>query len=247
MLRALKAEALKLKRSTMPLWTALTVVLAPSSIVLSLVSVEGGFERTTSAYFLQVGPGLLANYEGVMLFGLVAAYLFGREYSEGTAKHMLTLPIRREYFVVAKVTLLAVWVLLLTLLAVAVQVAYAAILGLKGFAWAHVGTCLTDSLTVALLIFLTLPIVALLAMLGEGYLQPMIFSGVMATAGMSLAFAGWERWFPWAMPVGAAGIVLGPPIEVRPLVPASWAIAFATFAVGLAAVIWYVDNADNTE
>lgn len=242
MLRALKAEALKLKRSKMPFWTALAVVLMPLMFVGG-PSTDGPLD--TFGSFLRVGPQLIAGYVGVVLFGLVAAYLFGREYSDGTAKYMLTLPVRRESFVMAKMLLLAGWVAALTLLSVGVHTAYAGAMGLDGFAWNGVATSLADSLKVSLLIFLTLPIVALLAMAGRSYLQPMIFSAVMSAAGVSFTFVGWERWFPWSMPVAQVGIILGPPIRLRPLVPGSWAVALATFAVGLAALLWYVDRADN--
>jgi hypothetical protein len=72
----------------------------------------------------------------------------------------------------------------------------------------------------------------------------MAFSGMTAWVGLGLAEAGWSRWFPWSMPMGITGIILGPPIEIRGLVPGSWAVMAALFVAGAAALVWYVDTAD---
>lgn len=247
MLRALGAEVLKLKRSWMPLWTGLVVLVLFPLISLTAVRLgSSGMAHTTWVTFMRSGAQMMAGY-GVVLFGLVAAYMFGREYSEGTVKGILTLPLRREYVILAKAIVLAVWVLGLTLLSVAVQAGYAALLGLNGFSYAHAVECVRDSLAVSLLIFGTLPFVALLAMLGRGYLAPMVFSAVTAAAGLGLAEAGWARWFPWSMPAAVTGIVLGPPLPIGRLVPASWVLMAVVFLAGSAAVVWYVDTADNAE
>lgn len=246
MLRALQAEVFKLKRSRMPLWTALTVFLAPL-ISLSAVRVTAGVAHTTWGTFMQAGPQMIAGVYGVVLFGLVAAYLFGSEYGAGTTDGMLTLPLRREYFVLAKMVVLGVWLLGLTLLSVVVQAGYAALLGLSGLTWAGAASSLADSLVVSLLIFCTLPLVALLAMLGRGYMAPMVFSAVAAAAGVGLAEAGWSRWFPWSVPMAVTGVSLGPPLSMPHLVSGSWLLMAVTFLAGLASTVGYVDAADNIE
>ena len=72
-----------------------------------------GIEPTWSSFagFLTLIVGL----GGTLLLAFVAAYVFGREYSEGTAKIMLTLPIPRPWFVVAKLAVAAVWWLTIVL------------------------------------------------------------------------------------------------------------------------------------
>lgn len=248
MLRSLRAEMLKLKRARTPVWTALAVCLFPLLPVFTAKLVDGELAHATWEQFMRAGPEMIASAWGLMLFGLATAYLFGREFDDGTAKYMLTLPLRREYFVVSKMAVLAGWVVGLTLLSVAVQAGYAALLGLTGFSWEHIAAGLTQSLKVSLMIYLTLPVVALLAMLGKGYLPPMLFSALMMAAGMMLATVGWERWFPWSMPIVFAGMTFGPrDAATGQLGAASWAIAFGLFAAGLAAVFWYVDRVDNTQ
>jgi hypothetical protein len=244
MLRALRAEISKLKRSRMPLWTALIVLLLP----LIVVGIDSAPHAPAIAWadFMRVGSEMLATL-GVLIFGMVAAYLFGRDYVEGTAPSVLTLPMRREYPVLAKGIVLLAWVVGLTMLSVGAGAGYAALLGLKGFTLAGLATTAWESLQVALLLFGTLPIVALLAVVGRGYIAPMAFSGMTAWVGLGLAEAGWSRWFPWSMPMGITGIVLGPPIEIRGLVSGSWAVMAAMFVAGVVALVWYVDTADVRE
>ena len=98
----------------------------------------------------------------------IVAYIFGREYKEGTEKNMLTVPIRREYSVIAKMIVVACWVFGLALFAFVLQAGGIAAMGVKGFAWSHVFKSLGDLLQVTLLLYLTLPLVAWIAMAGRG-------------------------------------------------------------------------------
>ena len=50
---------------------------------------------------------------GGLVLAVIAAYVFGREYAEGTAKNMLALPVPRPWFVFAKLGVSAVWWLVL--------------------------------------------------------------------------------------------------------------------------------------
>ncbi len=102
-----------------------------------------------------------------------------------------------------------------------------------------------DSLLVALLLYLTLPVVALVAMIGRGLIAPMIFSTAMTVAGWTFGFLGWSRWFPWSMPATVLGGMGPPGIAEAELGPASWAIALVTFAAGIIGVLAYVNTADS--
>jgi ABC-2 type transport system permease protein len=246
MLRALRAELLKLKRSSMPLWTAFIVLLAPVWVYWVARTATGRVEVSWEI-FMRMGVALLASWYGIVLFGLVTAYVFGREYSEGTAKEMLTLPIRRECFVAAKTAILVAWLLGLTLLCVIAQAGGAAILGIDGASWTVAAECLVVSLKVAALIFATMPVVALLAMGGRGYLAPMAYSAVMGALGLGLAEAGWTRWFPWSMQIAVAGMALFPALPMPGLVTGSWVLMALVFAAGSGGVVGYFDNADNVQ
>jgi ABC-2 type transport system permease protein len=231
----------------MPLWTALVVLLAPAITASTFNLSDTSPARMSWAAFMRGGPQLMASWYGILLFGMVAAYLFGREYAEGTAKEMFTLPVRREYFFAAKMLVLGAWVLGLTFLSLAAQAGYAAVIGLAGFSWEEAATCVKISLKVAALIYATLPWAALLAMIGRGYLAPMVYSALAAFFGLGLAEAGWSRWFPWSMPLSVTGVALFPSVPQPTLVAESWALMALVFVAGSVAAVLFMDRADSTQ
>jgi ABC-2 type transport system permease protein len=246
MLRALKGELFKLRRAPMVLWTLLTVALVPAVSAGSVKTMDADLHVTWDS-FMRLGPQMMASWWGILIFGLATSYLFGREFFDGTAKNMLTLPIRRETFVVAKFVVLALWVAALTVLSVVMQAAFASVLGVPGFAWAPIWRSASQSFQIAGLIYLTLPVVAALATLEKGYLPPMMFSAFMATAAFMVAAIGWGRWFPWSMVLAPAGSSFGPLFDAPVLTAVSWVIDSAVFAAGVLVVLVYIDRADNTQ
>jgi len=194
-----------------------------------------------------MGPQTIASWWGFLLGGFVAAYVFGREFTEATVRNTLTLPIRREWFVLSKLLVVLVWVFVLGLLSVVAQAGYAAVLGFDAFAWEYVFLSLRDSMLVMLVIAATLPLVGWIAVLGRGYLAPMIFSAVAFVSGVLFLQAGWERWVPWAMPIALVGMGWVPGETKSSLVAASWVILSAVFLAGVAALILQIDYADCLE
>ena len=247
MLRALRAEGAKLKRSRVPLWTAVVVALWPLYTIFVIRLTSGSLEHVTWKDSMQMGPQTIASWWGILLGGFVASYIFGREFGESTFCNSLTLPIRREWFVVAKLVLVLGWVFVLAVLSVVAQAGYAALLGFEGFAWEHVFVSLRDSVLVMLTIAATLPLVGWIAVLGRGYLAPMIFSGVAFVSGVLFLQAGWERWVPWAMPIALVGMGWVPGETKSSLVTGSWVILGAVFLAGVAALIVQIDYADCLE
>lgn len=247
MWRAIAAEFTKLKRASLPWWTVVTVLIGPSLSNVFATASEISAERISWPEFFNLGSMAMGTWYGILLFGLIAAFVFGREYAEGVAPNMMTVPTRREYFVIAKLIMLAVWVAVLAILAVFAQAVWAAVLGLDGFTWSAVREGAGDMLTVALLIFLTLPLVALVAVASRGVFAPMIFSAIAFSAAMIGGIAGWGDWLPWAMPTAIGGTFLGPVVAGRlpELTAWSWAIAVGVFVSGTAAVVAWVNRADS--
>ena len=193
MLRVLRAELLKLRRARTVMWTVVVVAFFAS---MSAWGAETWAPDAPVTWVgtLASGTVWLAGWWGVLIFGLATAHLFGGEFSDGTAPAMLTAPITRSRFIVAKLAVLALWVLALTLVSVVAHIVIAALQGADGFTWRYVGENVCDSLLVALLLYLTLPVVALVAMIGRGLIAPMIFSTAMTVAGWTFGFLGWSRW-----------------------------------------------------
>jgi ABC-2 type transport system permease protein len=264
MTRILAAEFLKLKRSRMPLWSGLIVLVAGGLglAVLPVLSdpatqaqiaqgggvfakaVAAGAYSPTVTNYLRIGLQGMSGSWGVLTFGLVTAYVFGREFKEGTAKTMLTLPLRREYVALAKMVVIAVWVLGLGALAILVTMGCAALLGAGGFAWTYVLDNAIDTLGVVTLLYLTLPFVAWFAMRGRGYLPPMLYSLAVMMVSNGLVDTPISAYVPWNMPLHLVGASWYP-VSPSGLTAGSWVIAVAFFAAGLAALMWRTDHADS--
>lgn len=229
----------------MLLWSAAVIFVAPVLSNVFATAQSQRVETPTWPAFFALGRMTLGTWYGILLFGFLTSFLFGREYAQGVAVGMLTAPTRRESIVFAKMAVLAVWVFALALLAILSQALAATVLGLHGFAWAELWPLVGDMFTVALLVFLTQPLVAVVAVASRGVFAPMIFSAAGFLAGMIGGIAGWGEWLPWAMPTAITGSFLGPVVSLGiQLNAGSWAIAGGTFVIGLLGLLLWVDHAD---
>lgn len=181
---------------------------------------------------------------GMLLTAVIAAYVFGREYSDGTAKNLLALPVGRETFVAAKLVVVAVWFLAIAAAVFVEGVAVGLALGLPGFSWALIGAAAWDAALSAGMSLLLVPPVAYMATLGRGYLPPMGFAMFTLVLGNIFAATGWGKWFPYAIVPMYTGIA-GPRSQL--LEPGSYAVVFALFAVATAATMLQLRNADNNQ
>jgi ABC-type transport system involved in multi-copper enzyme maturation permease subunit len=265
MMRMIAAEFLKLRRSWMPLWSGLIVLVASGLglAVLPILSdpktqteiaksggvfaqaVAAGAYEPSWANYLRIGVQGMSGSWGILTFGLVTAYLFGREFKEGAAKNMLTLPIRREYVVAAKLIVLAVWVFTLGLLSVLLTAGTTVILGVGGFTWNAILVSVGETLGAIAPLYLTLPLVAWFAVRGKGYLQPMLYSLGVMMVGNALVQTPVSQWFPWNMPLHMVGASWYP-IPPSPVLVGSWAVAVGVFVASVAALMWQIDHADST-
>lgn len=181
---------------------------------------------------------------GMIMASVLASYVFGREYAEGTAKNMLTLPVERGWFVLAKLVVVLIWFALLMLSLIVEGGVVCALLGLPGYALATLLSGVADIWLAALVVWLLVPVVAWVALVGEGYLAPLGFTIFMLVLGNVLGATGWGRWFPWSIAPLFAGVA-GPRTET--LAGSSlWVLAFV-FAGGSIAAIRRLRNADNTQ
>ena len=81
--------------------------------------------------YLTLTAALFAG--GLIVLAVVEAFVFGREYAEGTAKNLLTLPVDRATLVAAKFAVSAVWFVAMAAVVYAVALAVGFAIGLPGF------------------------------------------------------------------------------------------------------------------
>ena len=257
--QALWVELLKARRSRMPLLTALGFALAPLAggffmIVLKDPALARRMGMISAKAQIVAGSAdwptylsLLAQATalgGFMLFSLIAAWVFGREYSDHTIKDLLALPTPRRSIVLAKFVVFALWALLLTLEVYLLGLLVGMLVGLPpASAAVMIEGSVTLAGTAALTILIASP-VAFFAGVGRGYLAPMGAAILLLILAQVVAAAGWGEYFPWAIPALHAGMA-GP--ELGQMGPVSYALVLTTALAGIAATLVWWEWADQTD
>lgn len=178
-----------------------------------------------------------------MFLAFILTYVFGREYIEGTAKNMLTLPVPRWLFVVAKLLVSSAWFLLLALWTLPLGFAAGSLAGLPGFDPAAFWKAAAKVMATSLLALGLGPLVAWVATATRGVFAPLGYALGTLIFATFLAHTGWGPWCPWSI-VGLYSAAAG---SGPPLVPGSYAVLAATFVLGLALTLRQEIAADNLQ
>jgi ABC-2 type transport system permease protein len=251
--QAIWVEFLKARRSKMPLLTALGFALVPLGggffmVVLKdpemarrvgLISAKaqltmGAADWPTYLRFLTLGVGA----GGIILFGLITSWVFGREYSDRTFKDLLALPTARWAIVLSKYVVIACWSAAVTLTTFMVTLCIGFALKLPQVSWQlFLQSGVTIAIAACLTIALTTP-AAWAASAWHGYL-PAIGVLILAMVLSQLVnAAGWGSYFPWAVP---ALYVQGENLRT-----VSFVIVILTGLAGLVATLVWWEVADHT-
>jgi ABC-2 type transport system permease protein len=255
-LAALWAEALKARRSLVPWLTALGFSLAPLAGGLFMFILQDPVRARTMGIIstkaqLTAGTadwpamlGLLAQAAaggGAMLFAIVTAWVFGREFSDHTAKELLALPTPRAAIVSAKFVVIVIWTAGVTALVFGLGLAVGAVVGLPGWSAALAWHSAVDLVIIWSLTLALIPFVALLASAGRGYLPPFGWAIFTLALAQIAAATGWGDWFPWAVPV-----LFSVPARSAQVGLHSTIVVALTCAVGLVSIFRWWYTADQT-
>lgn len=255
---ALRCELLKARRSRVPPLTALAISLAPLMAAFFMLILRDP-ERarrlgviTTKAQIMAGAAdwptylGVIAQATaigGLLVFSFLAAWVFGREFSDRTVKTWLAVPTPRSATVWAKLVvamglslLLAGWVFVLGLV-------LGAPLRLPGGSPGLIREAVASQAVVALLTVALIPAVALVASAGRGYLAPLAFTLLTVFLAQIMAATGWGDWFPWSVPALRSGMA-GPPDLM--LGAHSYVVVVLTAAAGVAGALAWWRSADHT-
>ena len=130
MLTFIQMEFLKLKRSKIFLLSVLMAALP--SLLMYIATFAFDEVQAFDALFTNVNMYMSVLF-AVLLFSIIMAYLFGREYNEHTLKAMLTVPISRGKFLVSKYLMFLIWILILTVVTSVTTLVFGFAAGLTGF------------------------------------------------------------------------------------------------------------------
>jgi ABC-2 type transport system permease protein len=251
--QAIWAEALKARRSRLPLFTALGFAMFPLGggffmIILKdpefarkvgLIGAKaqltmGAADWPTYLNFLALGTAI----GGVILFTLIGSWIFGREFSDRTIKDLLAIPTPRASIVLAKFVVIAVWSGILVALIYPLAWMVGSLVGLPPV---PAQVMVQGGITLAVAAFLTLLVVTpiiFFASFGHGYLAPMGVMFLAVALAQVLTIIGYGEFFPWAIPgVYAQGGDLG---------AVSIVIVVLTCIAGVAGTLLWWEFADQT-
>ena len=257
-LPSLWAETLKMRRSKVPLFTAIGFSIVPLvgglfMIILKDPAAARSMGLISAKAQLVAGVadwptffGILAQAVAVgggILFAVITSWVFGREFSDRTAKELLALPTSREAIVAAKFVVTLTWTLLLTVWVFMFGFLVGTLVVIPDWSEELLRKASIDILGTTLLVVATLPFVALSASIGRGYLPPFGWTILTVVLAQIAAITGWGEWFPWSVPALFSGAA-GPRDQLIGV--HSYFIVILAGIIGLTGTFHWWRNADQT-
>jgi ABC-2 type transport system permease protein len=221
MREALWAELVKARRSRLPWVSVLAFTIAAGvgglfmfiladparARALGLLGAKAELAGGTADWLTYFG--FLAQavaVGGTIIFGLIVIWVFGREFSDHTAKDLLALPTPRTTVVAAKFAVTGVWCLLLAGYTYLLGLAIGAVLGLPGWTADAAARGLGVLLATAAMTALLVAPFALAASAGRGYLAAVGVMFATVFTAQIVALLGYGPYFPWSVPAFYSGI-----------------------------------------
>jgi len=245
-LSALWAESLKIRRSKMLWLTILFFSFIPFMMGLLMfvqkypeISSKLGMIGT-KASMLRFGKADWPTYFGLLTqsmagigligFGFVTSWVFGREYSDRTIKDLLALPISRSFIVLSKFIVVVIWCVFLAFIFFAFGLIVGGIIHISGWSSEIAFQSAYKYIVTSLLTLSLCTPVAFFANYGRGYLLSMGFAITTLIVAQFTGLISLGSYFPWAIPgVYSVEAVT----EDMHLVNASFIILFLTSVLGL--------------
>ncbi len=178
----------------------------------------------------------------MVIFGFVNSWVFGREYSDRTAKDLLASPVSRTSIVISKFVVILTWCVILYLFTFALSITVGNMVQLAGWSFEQASCTFIVLLEVTFIATFLDTTVALVASYTRGYLAAVgftFFAVVMVNFALAL---GYGQYYPWAITMlyatkGAAEAQLS---------AASWIIVLITGSAGFFGTLAWWRYADQT-
>jgi ABC-2 type transport system permease protein len=207
--------------------------LAQSTIMLSKANQIPG--KGDWAAYLGLFAQMISG-AGFVVFGFVASWLFGREYSDRTVKDLLALPLPRSSIVIGKFLVMECWCGLLFVISSSVMLSIGFALRLDGWSFSYWFHCILVLSTAAQMNIGLCMLTAFLACWAQGYLAPIGFVIVTLILGNFAGMLGFGPYYPWGIPM----LFATKSIEGTHIGTASIVIVITTSIAGLlATLVWW--------
>ncbi|MGO4373758.1 ABC transporter permease [Paenibacillus sp. 2TAB19] len=246
LLTAIGTERMKIRRSKLMRISLLTSIILPVIFALIFsgeIGTQKAFEGAVDFPGLLDQLGIVMSMGGLIGFGFVFSWIFGREYSDRTVKDLLALPLSRYGVAGAKLIVAAVWCAVLALMLYVVGSLAGALLQLDGWSIAVVVQSFDEFARITIMVICLCIPVGWIASVGRGYLTPLgfvVLTIIIAQLGGGL---GITEYMPWAIP----GLLSGASGETDlHLQAVSLMLPYVTGAIGIAGTLAWWRYADQT-
>jgi len=214
---ALWTEVLKVRKSKV-FWFSIVFFVFVSFMMglIMFIQIHPEISRKlgligTKASLLRFGEPNWNNYLALLLqgigaigligFGFITSWVFGREYSENTLKDILALPVSRSTIVISKLLIAGMWSILLACIFVISSIIFGYLYGIPGWSGEILLEFLHKTALITLLTVLLCSTTSLFASIGGGVLLPIgIVILTMIMANFS-GLVGLGSYFPWSIPL----------------------------------------------
>jgi ABC-type transport system involved in multi-copper enzyme maturation permease subunit len=178
---------------------------------------------------------------GLLGFGFVASWVFGREYSDRTVKDLLALPVSRSTIIASKLIVTGLWCMLLSSVVFPSWLLIGRLFSLPGWDPTPILPWFRSYVAGNLLLLLLTPATALVASVGKGFLAPIGFVIFVIAIVQITSIIGYGQYFPWALPVF---VLAGRGPTVPALGAASWIVYWFAVTSGTLGLFLYWRYAD---
>jgi ABC-2 type transport system permease protein len=207
---ALRTEGRKFRSSRAALATSIMFVVGLVTLAVTFAFAAQAGNVTALAKLGALAEGTpwqvltgssvqIAGAGGLFACGIVVAWSFGREFTEGTVSGLFALPVGRATIALAKILVYLAWALALAVVTTAGVVVAGALAGLGTIDADSIGMLARLPVLIASCGLIALP-AALLASLGRGLLAGIGAVAVIVVVAQVSVFAGAGPWFPLATP-----------------------------------------------
>ncbi|MEN6330231.1 MAG: ABC transporter permease [Methanobacteriaceae archaeon] len=255
---AVWAETLKVRRSkifiiTLMAFSAIAIMMGLMVLVTkypalvgqsTIVSAKSTLFKDDWRSYFEILIQILLGF-GIIGFGIVSSWVFGREYVDHVITDLLALPIPRSTIVFSKFIVIIIWSLLLSLTFFVFGLITGLVVNIDYWSVEITYHYFMVFLGASLLTILVGTPVAFIASFSRGYLAPIgyLIATIFITNMLPISIPSIVPYIPWAVPALYSGL-LGPNFPYPGIV--SYVILFSTSALGLIGTVAWWQFADQT-
>jgi len=135
---------------------------------------------------------------GMIVYTLIGAYLFSREYTENTLKTILTVPVSKTVFIAAKFLMLLIWILGLTAVSWFCTLFFAVIGKVADFSMTIIIKTIYEYFFGAILVYLVILPFIFIAIKTKNLVTPIIVVTAVAMGSAAVINEPEAALYPWA-------------------------------------------------